>query len=49
VTGYHVTSAPLPALASITKSAAEPRVASLKGIMAAKRRRSSFTASPIWN
>jgi electron transfer flavoprotein beta subunit len=37
-TGYQTLSAPLPALASITKSAAEPRFASLKGIMAAKKK-----------
>jgi electron transfer flavoprotein beta subunit len=36
--GYQVLSAPLPALASITKSAADPRFASLKGIMGAKKK-----------
>jgi electron transfer flavoprotein beta subunit len=37
-TGYQTLSAPLPALASITKSAAEPRYPSLKGIMGAKKK-----------
>lgn len=37
-TGYQTVSAPLPALASITKSAAEPRYPSLKGIMGAKKK-----------
>ncbi len=37
-TGYQTVSAPLPALVSITKSAAEPRFASLKGIMGAKKK-----------
>jgi electron transfer flavoprotein beta subunit len=37
-TGYQILSAPLPALASITKSAAEPRYPSLKGIMGAKKK-----------
>lgn len=36
--GYRVASAPLPALVSITKSANQPRYASLKGIMAAKKK-----------
>jgi electron transfer flavoprotein beta subunit len=40
--GYQVVSAPLPALASITKSAAEPRFASLKGIMGAKKKKIDF-------
>lgn len=34
--GYDVIEAPLPALVSVTASAAEPRYATLKGIMAAK-------------
>jgi electron transfer flavoprotein beta subunit len=37
-TGYQTVSAPLPALASVTKSANEPRYPSLKGIMGAKRK-----------
>ena len=37
-TGYQTLSAPLPVLASITKSAAEPRYPSLKGIMGAKKK-----------
>jgi electron transfer flavoprotein beta subunit len=37
-TGYQTVSAPLPALASITKSAAQPRYPSLKGIMGAKKK-----------
>jgi electron transfer flavoprotein beta subunit len=37
-TGYQTVSAPLPALASVTKSANEPRYASLKGIMGAKKK-----------
>jgi electron transfer flavoprotein beta subunit len=37
-TGYQTVSAPLPALASITKSANEPRYPSLKGIMGAKKK-----------
>jgi electron transfer flavoprotein beta subunit len=37
-TGYQVVSAPLPALASVTKSANEPRYPSLKGIMGAKKK-----------
>lgn len=37
-TGYQVLSAPLPALASVTKSANEPRYPSLKGIMGAKKK-----------
>ncbi len=37
-TGYQRVSAPLPALVSISKSAAEPRYASLKGIMGAKKK-----------
>ncbi len=37
-TGYQTVSAPLPALVSITKSAAEPRYPSLKGIMGAKKK-----------
>jgi electron transfer flavoprotein beta subunit len=41
-TGYQTVSAPLPALASITKSAAEPRFASLKGIMGAKKKEIAF-------
>jgi len=36
--GYQTVSAPLPALASVTKSANEPRYPSLKGIMGAKRK-----------
>lgn len=41
-TGYQTVSAPLPALASITKSAAEPRYPSLKGIMGAKKKDIAF-------
>jgi len=37
-TGYQTASAPLPALASVTKSANEPRYPSLKGIMGAKKK-----------
>jgi electron transfer flavoprotein beta subunit len=37
-TGYQIVSAPLPLLASITKSAAEPRYPALKGIMGAKKK-----------
>ena len=37
-TGYQTISAPLPALASVTKSANEPRYPSLKGIMGAKKK-----------
>jgi electron transfer flavoprotein beta subunit len=37
-TGYQMVSGPLPALASVTKSANEPRYPSLKGIMGAKRK-----------
>ena len=37
-TGYQIVSGPLPALASVTKSANEPRYPSLKGIMGAKRK-----------
>lgn len=37
-TGYQIVSAPLPALASVTKSANEPRYPSLKGIMGAKKK-----------
>ena len=37
-TGYQMVSAPLPALASVTKSANEPRYPSLKGIMGAKKK-----------
>jgi electron transfer flavoprotein beta subunit len=37
-TGFQVLSAPLPALASVTKSANQPRYPSLKGIMAAKKK-----------
>ena len=37
-TGYQVVSGALPALASVTKSANEPRYPSLKGIMGAKRK-----------
>ena len=37
-TGYQVLSAALPALASVTKSANEPRYPSLKGIMGAKKK-----------
>jgi len=37
-TGYQTVSAPLPALVSITKSFAEPRYPSLKGIMGAKKK-----------
>ncbi len=37
-TGYQTVSAPLPALASMTKSANEPRYPSLKGIMGAKKK-----------
>jgi electron transfer flavoprotein beta subunit len=37
-TGYQVVSAPLPALASVTKSANQPRYPSLKGIMGAKKK-----------
>jgi electron transfer flavoprotein beta subunit len=37
-TGYQLVSAPLPALASVTKSANEPRYPSLKGIMGAKKK-----------
>jgi electron transfer flavoprotein beta subunit len=37
-TGYQICSAPLPALASVTKSANEPRYPSLKGIMGAKKK-----------
>jgi electron transfer flavoprotein beta subunit len=37
-TGYQTLSAPLPALASVTKSANEPRYPSLKGIMGAKKK-----------
>lgn len=37
-TGYQTLSAPLPVLVSITKSAAEPRYPSLKGIMGAKKK-----------
>jgi electron transfer flavoprotein beta subunit len=37
-TGYQIVSAPLPALAAITKSANEPRYPSLKGIMGAKKK-----------
>ena len=37
-TGYQAVSAPLPVLVSITKSAAEPRYPSLKGIMGAKKK-----------
>lgn len=37
-TGYQTVSAPLPALVSITKSAAEPRHASLKNILGAKKK-----------
>ncbi len=37
-TGYQTVSAPLPALASITKTFAEPRYPSLKGIMGAKKK-----------
>lgn len=36
--GYQIVSAPLPALASVTKSANEPRYPSLRGIMGAKRK-----------
>jgi electron transfer flavoprotein beta subunit len=36
--GYQTVSAPIPALASITKSANEPRYPSLRGIMGAKRK-----------
>ncbi len=41
-TGYQTVSAPLPALASITKSAAQPRYPSLKGIMGAKKKDIAF-------
>jgi electron transfer flavoprotein beta subunit len=41
-TGYQTVSAPLPALVSITKSAAEPRYPSLKGIMGAKKKEIAF-------
>jgi electron transfer flavoprotein beta subunit len=37
-TGYQTVTAPLPLLVSITKSAAEPRYPSLKGIMGAKKK-----------
>jgi electron transfer flavoprotein beta subunit len=37
-TGYQTVSTPLPALASVTKSANEPRYPSLKGIMGAKKK-----------
>ena len=37
-TGYQTVSAPLPALASVTKSANQPRYPSLKGIMGAKKK-----------
>ena len=37
-TGYQTVRAPLPALASVTKSANEPRYPSLKGIMGAKKK-----------
>jgi electron transfer flavoprotein beta subunit len=37
-TGYQIVSSPLPALASVTKSANEPRYPSLKGIMGAKKK-----------
>lgn len=37
-TGYQTVSAPLPALASVTKSINEPRYPSLKGIMGAKKK-----------
>lgn len=37
-TGYQMVSAPLPVLVSITKSGAEPRYPSLKGIMGAKKK-----------
>jgi len=37
-TGYLKVSAPLPALVSVTKSIAEPRYPSLKGIMGAKKK-----------
>jgi electron transfer flavoprotein beta subunit len=37
-TGYQIVSAALPALASVTKSANEPRYPSLKGIMGAKKK-----------
>jgi electron transfer flavoprotein beta subunit len=41
-TGYQTVSAPLPALASLTKSAAQPRFPSLKGIMGAKKKEIAF-------
>lgn len=41
-TGYQTVSAPLPVLASITKSAAEPRFPALKGIMGAKKKEIAF-------
>jgi len=37
-TGYQTVSAPLPALASVTKSANQPRYPALKGIMGAKKK-----------
>jgi electron transfer flavoprotein beta subunit len=41
-TGYQTVSATLPAVVSITKSAAEPRYPSLKGIMGAKKKEIAF-------
>jgi electron transfer flavoprotein beta subunit len=43
-TGYQSVSAPLPALASVTKSANEPRYPSLKGIMGAKKKEITMLA-----
>jgi len=37
-TGYDIIEAPLPVVASVTDQVGEPRYASLKGIMAAKRK-----------
>ena len=45
-TGYQIVSAPLPALASVTKSANEPRYPSLKGIMGAKKKEIRTLALP---
>ncbi len=44
-TGYQILSAATPALVSVTKSAAEPRYPSLKGIMGAKKKEIKILAS----
>src|SRR5437868_12390599 len=44
--GYQVVEASTPALISVTAAIAEPRYASLKGIMAARSRRSSRCRPP---